>query len=193
MDQWSFVYDSYLPDQEGRREALCALGNGRFVTRGAAPDSVGDAIHYPGTYLAGVYNRLTSRIHTLEVENEDLVNLPNWLPLSFRIGDGDWFQLDAVDILAYRQELELKTGLLRRDIRFRDRHGHTTRWAERRLVSMANPYIAALAVELTAENWTGPLTVRSGTRCKGCECQCGGLSRSCRSAPRNVGARSSWR
>ena len=162
MDQWSFVYDSYLPDQEGRREALCALGNGRFVTRGAAPDSVGDAIHYPGTYLAGVYNRLTSRIETLEVENEDLVNLPNWLPLTFRIADGDWFLLDAVEILAYRQELELKTGLLRRDIRFRDGPGHTTRWTERRLVSMANPYIAALSVELTAENWSGALTVSSG-------------------------------
>ena len=162
MEQWCFAYDRYLPEHEGRREALCALGNGRFVTRGAAPDSRADAVHYPGTYLAGVYNRLISRVDSLKMENEDLVNLPDWLPLTFRIEDGDWFKLDAVEILSYRQELELKTGLLRRDIRFRDRFGRTTRWAERRFVSMANPYIAALAVELTAENWDRRLTVRSG-------------------------------
>lgn len=162
MDEWCFGYDSYDAEEEGRREALCALGNGHFVTRSATPDSTADAIHYPGTYLAGCYNRLASRIDGVEMENEDLVNLPNWLPLTFRIDDGDWFQLDAVEILSYHQELELKTGLLRRDIRFIDRIGRTTRWVERRLVSMANPYMAALAVQLTAEDWAGRLTVRSG-------------------------------
>lgn len=161
MDQWRFAYESYDPEQEGRREALCALGNGCFVTRGATPDSSADAIHYPGTYLAGVYNRLTSHVDGLKMENEDLVNLPNWLPLTFRIDDGDWFRLDAVEILSYRQELQLKTGILRRDVRFRDQRGRATRWIERRFVSMANPYIAALAVELIAENWGGLITVRS--------------------------------
>ena len=28
--------------------------------------------------------------------NESLVNLPNWLPLTFRIDGGDWFDVDAV-------------------------------------------------------------------------------------------------
>ena len=32
MEQWRFVYDEYDTGQEGRREALCALGNGLFVT-----------------------------------------------------------------------------------------------------------------------------------------------------------------
>ena len=37
-----------------------------------------------GTYLAGGYNRLQTEIAGRIVENEDLVNLPNWLSLSFR-------------------------------------------------------------------------------------------------------------
>ena len=126
MDQWHFVYDEYDPEQEGRREALCTLGNGLFATRAATPDSSGDDIHYPGTYLAGGYNRLTTKIGGGEMENEDLVNLPNWLPLTFRIDDGAWFRLDEVEILSYRQELDLKVGLLRRNIRFRDNAGRTT-------------------------------------------------------------------
>ena len=160
MSEWRLVYDGYSPEQEGRREALCALGNGVFVTRGAAPDCSADGIHYPGTYLSGGYNRLTTEIDGRVMENEDLVNLPNWLPLTFQIEDGGWFRIDDVEILTYRQELDLKTGLLLRDIRFRE-GGRTTRWSERRLVSMATPHFAALAVELTAEDWNGRLTIRT--------------------------------
>jgi alpha,alpha-trehalase len=162
MDAWRFVYKGYDPAREGRREALCTLGNGYLATRGAAPDSNADDVHYPGTYLAGGYNRLTTRISGRDIENEDLVNFPNWLPLTFRIGDGDWIQIDNVEILSYRQVLDLKAGMLRRDLRFRDGGGRITRWNERRLVSMADRHLAGLAVELTAENWEGEVTIRSG-------------------------------
>ncbi|MDP1650677.1 MAG: glycosyl hydrolase family 65 protein [Rubrivivax sp.] len=158
---WSLVYESYEPRQEGLREALCTLGNGCFATRGATPDGPAGEVHYPGTYLAGGYNRLTSEIGGRKVENEDLVNLPNWLPLTFRIDDGAWFRLDETELLSFRQELDLRRGVLRRDLRLRDAQGRTTRWTERRIVSMADPHIAALSVELAAENWSGQLTVRS--------------------------------
>ena len=161
MNDWLFVYNGYQPQREGLREALCTLGNGYMATRGATPDSVADDVHYPGTYLAGGYNRLTTEIAGRDIENEDLVNLPNWLPLTFRIDDGAWFRLDAVEILSYRQELDLKRGVLHRHLRFRDPQGHTTGWRERRLVSMANPHLAGLSVELSAEDWSGQLTVRS--------------------------------
>ena len=65
LDGWSLVYDGFDPSQEKLREALCVLGNGFFATRGAAPESVADAIHYPGTYAAGCYNRLQDEIAEL--------------------------------------------------------------------------------------------------------------------------------
>jgi alpha,alpha-trehalase len=52
--------------------------------------------------------------------------------------------------------------VLSRDVRFRDAEGRTTRWRERRIVSMADAHLAGLSVELTAEDWSGRLTVRSG-------------------------------
>jgi alpha,alpha-trehalase len=156
------VYDGYTePARRG-----CAKRSARSATaisRPAVPrrTASADDVHYPGTYLAGGYNRLTSEIAGRKVENEDLVNLPNWLPLTFRIDDGAWFRLDEVELLSFRQELDLRHGVLRRDLRFRDAKGRTTRWNERRLVSMADPHLAALSVELTAEDWSGRLTVRS--------------------------------
>lgn len=158
---WSLVYEDYMPDQEGLREALCTLGSGYFATRGAAADSLADDVHYPGTYLAGGYNCLASEIAGRKVENEDLVNFPNWLLLTFRIDDGAWFRLDEVELLSFRQELDLRHGILHRDLRFRDAAGRTTRWNERRIVSMADPHLAALSVEVTAEDWRGRLTMRS--------------------------------
>ena len=80
-------YEGFDPALEGRREALFTLGNGYFATRGAAAEAVADGVHYPGTYLAGGYNRLTTGIAGRAVENEDLVNWPNWLPLAVRPDD----------------------------------------------------------------------------------------------------------
>jgi len=159
--QWSLVYEGYRPAQEGLREALCTVGNGYFATRGAAPDSAADDVHYPGTYLAGGYNRLTSNVAGREIENEDLVNLPNWLPLTVRIEDGPWFRTDDAEILDYFQELDLRQGVLRRTLRFRDARGRTTRWHEQRFASMEDAHLSALLVELTAEDWAGSVSVRS--------------------------------
>jgi len=161
MNSWSFVYEGFKPDEEGLREALCTLGNGYFATRGAAAESKADSVHYPGTYLAGGYNRLSTEIAGRVIENEDLVNLPNWLCLSFRIGDGPWFRLNDVKIISYRQELELKSGILIKQVRFRDEQGRQTEMTHRRLVHMGNPHLAATETSFTAENWTGLMEVRS--------------------------------
>jgi alpha,alpha-trehalase len=161
MNTWNLNYEGFDPDQEGLREALCALGNGYFVTRGAAPESAADDVHYPGTYLAGGYNRLKTELAGRVVENEDLVNLPNWLSLSFRIGDDDWFDLRKVEILSYRQELDLRAGVLTRTVQFRDATNRRTTLTQRRFVHSAQPHLAGLETTWLAENWSGRMEIRS--------------------------------
>jgi alpha,alpha-trehalase len=157
---WSLVYDGYDPAQERLRESLCTLGNGYFATRGAAPESRAGSVHYPGTYIAGCYNRLPTEIEGRPLVHEDIVNAPNWLPLTLRPSGGAWFSVGAVEILAYRQELDLRRGVLARDIRFRDEDGRVTRLRDRRLVHMAAPHLAALETTVRPENWSGRLEFR---------------------------------
>ena len=159
---WVLARSGYDPADEGLREALCTLGNGYFATRGAAPESAADDVHYPGTYAAGCYNRLVTEVAGREVTNEDLVNLPNWLPLRFRPAGGDWFSPDQAELLDYWQELDLRTGVLARLLRSRDADGRITRIGQRRLVSMADPHVAALETTFVAENWSGRLEVSAG-------------------------------
>jgi len=161
VDPWVLAWDGFDPEREGLLEALCALGNGHFVTRGAAEEAQADDVRYPGTYVAGGYNRLTSEVAGRTVVNEDLVNFPNWLPLTFRPEDGGWLDLGSAEILSYRQELHLREGVLLRRFRFRDPDGRETSVEARRLVSMARPHLAAIDYRITPENWGGDLHIRS--------------------------------
>ena len=140
---------------------LCTLGNGHFATRGAAPESSADEIHYPGTYVTGCYNRLQNEIAGEIIENESLVNIPNWLPVTFRFEGGDWFDVEDVNLLEYRQELNIRQGVLSRLVRFTDDKGRLTRVTQRRFVSMANSHLAGLSTTIVAENWSGNLILRS--------------------------------
>jgi alpha,alpha-trehalase len=162
MDRWQLTYRGYDPAAERLREALCTLGNGYFGTRGAAPESTAGEVHYPGTYIAGLYNRLTTDVEGRPVENESNVNVPNWLPLTFSIDGGRWFDIDDVDLVDYEQTLELRRGVLVRRLRFRDAQGRETSLTQRRIVHLAFEHIAALETAIRAENWSGRLTVRSG-------------------------------
>ncbi len=158
---WTLSYEGYEPGEEGLREALCTLGNGYFATRGAAPESSADGVHYPGTYIAGCFNRLKTEIAGETIENECMVNAPNWLCLSFRIEDEDWFDVQSVDLLEYRQEVDLRKGMLDREVYFEDGKGRRTRLLQTRFVSMADPHVAALETTIRTENWSGGICVRS--------------------------------
>lgn len=161
-DAWTLVWEGFDPDDEGRREALCTLGNGRFATRGAAPESTADGVHYPGTYAAGCYNRLRDEIDGVVVENESVVNLPNWLDLRVAIEDGDWLQPSDPTMVEQRVELDLRRGVLVRVLRFVDPVGRRTAIRQRRFVHMAQSFLAGLHTVVTAENWSGRLRIEAG-------------------------------
>jgi alpha,alpha-trehalase len=81
--------------------------------------------------------------------------------LSFRLPGGQQFDLTRVGILDYRQELDLKKGLLIRTVRFEDHEGRRTALRERRIVHMAEPHLAASELVFTPENWTGEVVFQS--------------------------------
>ncbi|MDT7649173.1 MAG: hypothetical protein QOI36_579 [Pseudonocardiales bacterium] len=159
---WTLVYDSFDPARQGLREALLALGNGYMVTRGALPESAADDVHYPGTYVAGLYDRAETEVAGRMVENEDLVNAPNWLPLRFRIEGGDWFDARRADVVEHRFELDIRRGVLTRDMTWQDAEGRRTSMTQRRFVSMKDEHFAGLETTFRAENWSGRLEVSSG-------------------------------
>jgi beta-phosphoglucomutase family hydrolase len=161
MKPWTLTYRNWTPKEQPLREALCAVGNGIFVTRGAFEEVDAGGPHYPGTYLAGGYNRLDSEIADRIITNEDLVNWPNWLPLTFRPEGGEWLHTDNVEILEFELTLDVQRGLLTRTMQFRDAGGRESLLVSRRLVSMASPQYAAIEWTLKPLNWSGTVDIRS--------------------------------
>jgi len=161
VDAWRLRFEGLDPPAQGLREALCTLGNGYMATRGAFPEVSADDTHYPGTYIAGLYDRLTTDVAGRPVENEDLVNIPNWLPMTFRIDDGSWFRTDEAEVLSHEVELDMRNGILLRRARIRDGEDRVTVLTQRRFVSMADAHLAACEMTFSAENWSGTLVVRS--------------------------------
>ncbi|MFJ9097790.1 glycoside hydrolase family 65 protein [Streptomyces sp. NPDC102405] len=161
MTSWTWEYDGYEPTGERLRESLCTLGNGYLATRGALPECTADDVHYPGTYAAGCYNRLTSEVAGRRVENEDMVNLPNWLPLRFRLPGQEWITPYTAEVLDHRHVLHLSCGLLERRTRFGLGAGRVLTVRQQRLVHMADPHLAALRTEFTPDGFTGELEVEA--------------------------------
>ncbi|MCK5163666.1 MAG: glycoside hydrolase family 65 protein, partial [Desulfobacula sp.] len=112
-------------------------------------------------YLAGGYNRLKTKVAGRIIENEDLVNIPNWLCFNFRIPGEEWFQLKDVKILFYRQSLMIKKGILNRTICFRDKQNRETRICQHSFVHGNQVHRAALKTIITPLNWGGEIQICS--------------------------------
>jgi trehalose/maltose hydrolase-like predicted phosphorylase len=159
MNDFSLAYEGFDPAGEGLREAMTSTGNGYLCTRGAAEWEDADEVHYPGTYVHGVYNRETTILGGLPVLNEDLVNLPNWLVLKLRIEGEDAIRLADVELLDYHHELDIRRATIIRQLRFRDKGGREATLRSRRFVSMADVHHAGVEWTLTPENWSGRVEV----------------------------------
>ncbi|WP_084759807.1 beta-phosphoglucomutase family hydrolase [Nocardia mangyaensis] len=158
---WNLIYDDFDPGQEGTREALCATGNGYWASRGAMPGSRPDDVHYPATYLAGIFNRVTSTVGDHVIETEHLVNAPDWTFITLRHADGTVLRPGGPDLVGHHQNLNVRAGILTWIDRYEDGQGRQTTVTTRRFHSMADPYVAVLELTIQAQNWAGELVVES--------------------------------
>ena len=160
-DNWSLSYYDYDKTKERSREALLTIGNGYFGSRGAFEESVANPVNYPGTYVAGLYNRLVSRVAERDIENEDFVRIPDWLQITFRIDGGDWFDPNKAEIVDCYRNLDFRNGILHRVITVKDSDGKETLIQSWRLASMKDPHLAALKYTISPINYKGKITLRS--------------------------------
>ncbi|MEA3463379.1 MAG: beta-phosphoglucomutase family hydrolase, partial [Bacteroidota bacterium] len=165
QDGWLLKYHDYDQVKERSREALLAVGNGYFGTRGAQEESRANKVNYPGTYMSGLFNRLVSKVGERDIENEDFVNVTNWLPVSFRIDKGPWFAFDpdpSFEIKEIHRTLDLRTGELRKEMLVSDPKGRLTRINSSRFAGMADPHRAGLRYSVIPLNYEGVIEIRSG-------------------------------
>lgn len=161
VDNHSLIYYDLVPEKEKQRETLLAIGNGYFATRGSMEEVVSNAYNYPATYMAGVYNRLVSRVAGRDVENEDFVNCIHWLPITFKIGNGEWFDPIKAEIIEIQRQLDFHSGILKKKMTVRF-EGKTSRIVSERFVSMHNRHFAAQQYKIIAVDYDDEITIKAG-------------------------------
>jgi beta-phosphoglucomutase family hydrolase len=162
QDSWTLVYHAFEPGGERLRESLTTVGNGYFGTRGCFEANRADeVVHYPGTYIAGVYNSLPSVVFRKTITNNDLVNCPNWLLVELAVENGKFRSPLDFELLDYRHSLDIRSAVMSRRMTFKDKKGRITTIASQRLASMSDPHLGAMRFTVRPENWSGQIKVRS--------------------------------
>ena len=161
-EAWHLTYYGFESDQEKLRETLTTVGNGYYGTRGCFEcKSADEIIHYPGTYIAGVYNKLPSVIFRKTIYNNDFVNCPNWLLIELKIGDSEYINPLQMELIYYKHDLNMKDAVVSREIVFKDKKGRTTSIKSKRIASMDNPHYGAIKFDIIPKNYSEKITIKS--------------------------------
>ncbi len=151
-EQWQVVEDAVPTGKMVRsRETLFTIGNGYLGTRGSFEEGFpGDQ---PVTLVHGVFD-------DAPVVYTELVNVPNWMRMTLLL-NGERFRLDQGEVLAYRRSLDLRSGVLKRVLRWRSPAGQTVEIESERWASMARPHVLGVRYRLTALDFSGTVEVRA--------------------------------
>jgi len=151
-DLWTISESTFNPDRLQHDETAFTQGNGYLGTRGAFEE------HFPGeqrtTFVHGVFDNVP-------VVFTELVNFPDWLELEILL-EGERFNMATGTLLAFERQLNLRSGLLTRSVRWRSPLGRTSSLRFERFTSLDNIHLACLRVTITPEDYSGNIELRSG-------------------------------
>ena len=151
-DLWLIKEIEWERSIQGIREVQFALGNGYIGSRAILEEVPIDA--KPGTYIAGIYDKLASQV-------SELVNFPN--PFNFKFAvDGEKIGVTAMDVIRHRRALNMKKGLLLRDTLYKNSKGQRFDYQSLRLVSMSKKNFGMMQVVLTPLDADCTIDVQTG-------------------------------
>jgi trehalose/maltose hydrolase-like predicted phosphorylase len=162
---WLLIADGWAAKREPAIEGAFALVNGYLGTRATVEEGGGWA---PATFLAGVLDTATHEAvqaaatpdhQVIAAPTAELVVAPNWSKLRVVV-DGTALTVETTEVLAHRRTLDLRRGVLLREWRLRA-GGRTTRLRSLRFASLDDRHVLGHALEVTAEDWSGELTLEA--------------------------------
>ena len=149
---WMVVEESFEPERAAHYETIFTQGNGFLGTRGSFEE------YYPAkhnsTFAHGVFDDVPTSL-------TELANLPDWTELFVDL-DGETFSMANGEVLDYRRSVDLKDGLLLREVRWKSPLGKVTDLTFSRFISRSNERLCMQKLEILPENYSGKVSVRAG-------------------------------
>src|SRR4051794_11354209 len=158
IDPWSVPERRLDLDKLAWTESVFALSNGHVGLRGNLDE--GEPAGSPGTYLAGFYERrplpYAETAYGNPESGETMINVTNGKVLRLLVDD-EPFDLRYGTLSHHERTLDLRAGVLRRDVRWHSPAGQGVMLRTTRLVSFVQRAVAAILYEV--QPYDGPARV----------------------------------
>lgn len=164
--EWSIDEDAYLEESNQRSESIFALGNGYIGLRGNFEEgyhgSCGSSV--TGSYLNGFFDSepivYPEGAYGYPSRNQAMLNVTDVKMMELSI-EGHTFQLNSGQLHQYSRRLDMRNGILHRQVEWESPAGHRVAIHIRRIVTLQHKHLAAIDYTVQALNFSGVLTFTS--------------------------------
>lgn len=161
VDEWKIIEEGFNPHHNKISESIFSLGNGRMGQRANFEEAYsGETLQ--GNYVAGVYYPDKTRVGWWKNGYPEyfakVLNAANWIGIDINI-DGETLDLAKCEVMAFRRELNMQEGYLKRNFTAKTSGGKIVEVEATRFCSMADDEAGAIKYTITPKNFTGHLTI----------------------------------
>jgi maltose phosphorylase len=161
VDEWKIIENGFDPHHNKISESIFSLGNGRMGQRANFEEAYsGETLQ--GNYVAGVYYPDKTRVGWWKNGYPEyfakVLNAANWIGIDINL-DGEQLDLAKCEVTAFKRELNMKEGYLKRNFTAKLGSGKVVAVEAMRFCSMAQDETGAIKYTITPVNFTGAITV----------------------------------
>ncbi|MEJ1089019.1 glycosyl hydrolase family 65 protein [Microbacterium sp. Mu-80] len=158
VDPWRLIERKY--DEEGVAETIFTVANGYLGLRGNHIE--GRGAHEHGTFINGLHEtwpiRHAEQAFGFAEVGQTIVNAPDAKVMRVYIDD-EPLSFDETEMHEYSRVLDMRTGVLTRNVVWVTPSGKRVRMRDERMVSFDERHLAVLRLEVTVENADAPVTI----------------------------------
>lgn len=161
-EPWRLVEASFSAEDLGVTETLFAVANGYLGLRGNVEEGREAFAH--GTFVNGFHE--TWPIHHAEEAygfarvGQTIVNVPDVKVIRLYVDD-EPLLLPVADLIDYERALDLRDGVLRRELLWRTPSGKRVQIRSERMVSFAERHLVVMTFEVTLLDAAAPVAISS--------------------------------
>ena len=161
-DEWRLVEKKFYPRLLPNMETLFSVANGFLGIRGCHEE--GSPVYQAGTLINGLHEtwpiEYAEEAFGFAKTGQTMLNAPDGKIIRLYVDD-EPFDISKVNLLSYERVLDMRTGIVEREVVWEKFSGKQIRIKSRRLVSFVHRHIAAIEYEVTLLNADAPVVLSS--------------------------------
>ena len=159
--EWQIIEEGFDPHLNRISESIFSLGNGRMGQRANFEETFTGDTHQ-GTYVAGVYYPDKTRVGWWKNGYPEyfakVLNAPSWIGIRFKF-DNTELDLAKAKIENFRRVLDMKQGVLSRNVTATLADGKKVKIEAQRFCSMADGEAGVIKYAITPLNFSAKTTI----------------------------------